>query len=368
MTTLKLQLGEEIRRVGKPPSNINEIRQKAKELFGIEEASFKYKDEDGDILTIQTQDEYEDILTQHEGPFKLEVIDYQVLLMRRTTYLSGESPESFELDSFHDFCKSQTPETFFKGNSFKLSQKLASSPISERKKVTENTSEINSASIQTEEVRKNEIGVNSLSHSDNWNDAVKFNDSASQCTTENSEYNEIRMLFRELLNNYADEYLDDNKFNNIKCSNCGNSIGEIIFSCGVCLSFFLCKDCEISCQHPHNLLKYRQNCIKQKMQDIEPESPFLVKRKPKAPEAPPSKKILQNSESAALQINSPIVKGPLINDNMRRPKAEVPNSEIKELFTKLISMGFTSTQEFYPALTENGYNLEKTVEFLLANQ
>lgn len=112
MITLKLQLGEEVRRVGKPPTSINEVKLKAKELFGIEDASFKCKDEDGDILTIQAQDEYEEILKQHSGPLKLEVIDFQVLLLKRSSYLTGTSPESFDLDSFNDFCKSQPFNTY----------------------------------------------------------------------------------------------------------------------------------------------------------------------------------------------------------------------------------------------------------------
>ena len=47
---MKLQFGDEVRRIGKPPEHVTVVMQKASDLFGIESHYFKYKDENGDFI------------------------------------------------------------------------------------------------------------------------------------------------------------------------------------------------------------------------------------------------------------------------------------------------------------------------------
>lgn len=54
---LKLQLGDKIRRLKDIPNSIKIVAANASELFGVKNPCFRYKDEEGDPITISTQEE-----------------------------------------------------------------------------------------------------------------------------------------------------------------------------------------------------------------------------------------------------------------------------------------------------------------------
>ena len=56
---LKLKLGEEIRRISLYERSFISLQKQIKELFGLNERSFtlKYKDEEGDLVTISSDEE-----------------------------------------------------------------------------------------------------------------------------------------------------------------------------------------------------------------------------------------------------------------------------------------------------------------------
>jgi len=57
---LKLVRGDETRKVNKLPLNMDELKQTAHELFGLVELKYQYIDEEGDVVTIKSDNELND--------------------------------------------------------------------------------------------------------------------------------------------------------------------------------------------------------------------------------------------------------------------------------------------------------------------
>ncbi|CAG9324553.1 unnamed protein product [Blepharisma stoltei] len=74
MTSLKLFYAGECRRIPHAPKTIQELREKLKEMFGIDNPIIQYRDEENDLITIQTQYEYiEPITSAFAKPLKLQI-------------------------------------------------------------------------------------------------------------------------------------------------------------------------------------------------------------------------------------------------------------------------------------------------------
>lgn len=91
MITLKLQLGKEIRRIGQAPEKLEKVKEKAKELFDISSPCFRYRDNENDEITIMNQREYEEALSAHSGPIKLEVLESEILLFERSSAIRNST-------------------------------------------------------------------------------------------------------------------------------------------------------------------------------------------------------------------------------------------------------------------------------------
>ncbi|CAG9312108.1 unnamed protein product [Blepharisma stoltei] len=83
MKKLYLKLGDELRNIGEAPNDYNNVIEKSKSLFGVEEPAFKYKDENGLIVTICDKSEYDEFLNQSIKPFILDVYEFGLILSER---------------------------------------------------------------------------------------------------------------------------------------------------------------------------------------------------------------------------------------------------------------------------------------------
>lgn len=158
-----------------------------------------------------------------------------------------------------------------------------------------------------------------------------------------NEYNIVRLLFRELLTNYAEKYLESLNLRNYLCFDCNKLISGTFYSCNSCQSYYLCPGCEELTQHVHILLKHTMN--RPKVFAVEPASSVFISKKNRNPSNPQS---FQN-------LNHP-------------NKSNKETKDIKDYLHKLSYMGFTDSQSSINALIDFDYNLEKVVEQLLKNQ
>ena len=78
MASLKLVYGSETRRVSKAPGNIEELCARIRDLFGLDRPKLLYRDEDNDLITIQTDEEYLDALKFSQGTLKLILYESSV--------------------------------------------------------------------------------------------------------------------------------------------------------------------------------------------------------------------------------------------------------------------------------------------------
>mmetsp|Transcript_15399 Transcript_15399/g.15377 ORF Transcript_15399/g.15377 Transcript_15399/m.15377 type:complete len:417 (-) Transcript_15399:25-1275(-) len=241
MTILKLLLGEEIRRVGKAPETINEVKSRTSRIFGIEDPSFRYKDEDGDLITIQTQEEYQDALKLCAGTIKLEVLDSQVLLMKRSTFM---------MSSF-----TSTPSDTLNAESMERSLKHLNRTAEIQKGETEKYEAVNtnySVNIQTESIIFKEDSTETSITMDKGSDAIFMSDFSTQC-----EYNTIadfQDFLREIIGNNLPK--PGIRVKNNLCSACGLQIRGVKYECKFC-NINMCEICEKSTEHMHPLLKIK---------------------------------------------------------------------------------------------------------------
>ncbi|CAG9327862.1 unnamed protein product [Blepharisma stoltei] len=99
MTSIKLFFADECRRIPHAPPTIIQLREKIKELFGVENPLIQYKDEEDDLITIQTQEEYTEPLTSTRGPLKLyisQVVNFASILASVPLCSSDAGHESEE--------------------------------------------------------------------------------------------------------------------------------------------------------------------------------------------------------------------------------------------------------------------------------
>ncbi|OMJ90475.1 hypothetical protein SteCoe_7178 [Stentor coeruleus] len=98
---VKLQFFNECRRLGIVPKDINELKTCSKDLFSIANPAFQYKDEDGDTILFDKDDEYKIALKVTDKVLRLTVLDYTEVVQNRIQ-LSFSMNTSHETQSTSD--------------------------------------------------------------------------------------------------------------------------------------------------------------------------------------------------------------------------------------------------------------------------
>ena len=235
MRALKLQVGDEVRRINKAPDNISVVKQIATEKFGIERPGFKYVDEDGDSITILNQEEYLEACSIITGPLKFEVVDSELILLKRSSMLIGPINDD---------------QTSFKCESFDNSSKLSIILHSEGDIKTQE----HDVMIQTDDIvyaDKEIIGASLVEASVG---ADLTNDVGVSCEITIDGNQELRNLIRKQLKSCIKE---KKIFLGIKCYMCKEDIYDSLFRCTQCSWFYICEECETVDMHSHILIKSR---------------------------------------------------------------------------------------------------------------
>ena len=313
MIILKLQLGEEVRRIGKAPDDISIVKRRASELFGLEQPCFRYIDNEGEKITVITQEEYLEIFSLERESIKLEVLEEDLLLLQRSSCLRSsmrEEPHFFKCDSFND--------------SSKLSIIL---PYEEPPKKA-----YQSVMVQTEDILQCEKETAVEQSEDVGVEACLTQDTEVSFESSIDHYQELVQIIRKQLCTPAKE---SKKHMGVACYYCNCDIYDVLYRCNLCAWLYLCENCEVSDRHIHTLVKSRNK----------------VQRFP----GPPPPCIIEP------RMISDVIKVPVGRSDTLKGSREELNKKVEELKV----MGFTDEIKCIEVLIKNAYSIEKSVEMLL---
>lgn len=313
MITLKLQLGKEIRRIGKAPENLEKVKEKAKELFDISSPCFRYRDNENDEITIMNQREYEEALSAHSGPIKLEVLESEILLFERSSAIRNSTKSHVKSDSYSEPSLVYLPEPIMK------------------------VKEYCSSLIQTEEIILVHQSTSGPELKDQRVEANLTADAGISCKNHISGYQE---LLRSLKRCFYIQKREKKTFLGVKCCKCHNDIFDVLYKCNQCPWFYMCEDCETNDSHSHILIKSRNLVMSSPVKTIP--------------------KIVNNPEISDLKTSTNKHKPETTDAGDSNIQADL-NGKIQCLKT----MGFENKDECLDALIKNNYNLERSINFLL---
>lgn len=226
MVILKLQLGDEIRRIGNAPGKLQDVKLKVTEYFGIENSFFKYVDIDGDKVKIDSQEEYEEALVSHSLPFKLEVFDAGSQFTTGSTILKTEMGKDIHI------CTSFADSFIYTDDNILITDDPK--PII-----------IQTCEKEIETSPKAESSVQAVP------DLI---DKSTQTTFETP----IQSILKSILSRYI-KLNEPGKFEiGVRCFHCKLYIYDLVYKCPKCPTFYICEKCEESDTHSHTLIKSRK--------------------------------------------------------------------------------------------------------------
>jgi PB1 domain/Zinc finger, ZZ type len=333
MSVLKLTVGEEVRRIGEPPQDLKKLMRKATELFKIENPCFRYEDEDGDMVIVFNQEEYQEALSIMKKRVKLEVLSSDLVLLKRSSFLMNsikDEQSSFRCESFNDFSKLSI---IFPTDRDTLKPQEAS------------------IEIQTDDIFYLDKETSSQTSEDKSTEALLFKkDSETHKETAINSYEELINIFRKYT---SGKFKDKIQFLGVKCIKCKSDIYDALYKCTQCSNFYLCESCEINDTHLHILTKSRN---KIESLDFIP-SEALIKKN--------SLPYISSEDSRPIEFITKIKSSDFRLSKPPEETAKGNRNDISVLMGKLKNMGFTDSVTCMNALIKNSYNIEKSIDHLL---
>lgn len=327
MINLKLKLGEEVRRIGKAPESFEAVKKKAIELFNISNPSFRYKDTDNDMITVMTQEEYEDSLSAHKTPFKLEVIETEMLFLKRSSVLSASM---------------NAEEPIFKyGESYEESMIY---PQESDPNIPDHLSTL----IQTDEIVLADQSTSGPELKDQCVEASLTAEVGTACET---QFNSLQELIKTLKRHFNTHARDKKFYLGVKCFKCHHDIYDVVYKCDQCSWLFMCEDCESNDTHSHPLIKSRNKVMHSPSKTAPPTLKACI-----SPSALRQTEKIELKQSASMFNFETTDKG----DKSGR-------SDLSLKLDSLKNMGFDNKHQCMDALVINGYNLEQCIDYLLKN-
>jgi hypothetical protein len=332
MASLKLVYGPETRRVSKVPGSISELYAKIQDLFGVSNPSLQYKDEDNDIITVQTDEEYLDALQFSQGNLKL-ILNEPSVYHSAITMQSALISQPLESRSFSETPRAglhavseeiKTEETgtdaipiatheFSCGTGWNVEDRACSASVGTTE-VAINTHANSDASMLTQLIDLAESSSNTATFESKFSDTEplqvnsvptstqpievcskeshteltfekasgpKMIDSEFQCEILESKDSElmysIRSIVREELGEIKKSLAGTVVFEGSVCKECGKSpvVGSL-YICSICDSYTLCEDCEENTAHSHFFIKlkkpiHQMQISRRKKSNLQPE-------------------------------------------------------------------------------------------------
>jgi hypothetical protein len=231
MNSLKLSFKNDVRRIT-APSTISQLTNQAISLFRVRSPCFQYLDEDGDEITVENQNEYDEFLRQlKSAPMHLKVVESDLLLRPSAAITDCQNISNLPLLTSH----------------------LSTSEIIDDSKVSQYLSCITDFS-------QKQTAAAAI------NPSLKVTKQTEPDFKVMSQYFELLDLkssVREIIQSEMANITDTRPKHSVveydvTCSVCAETpIRGIIYRCVSCPSFFMCRNCEEICSHSHPAFKIR---------------------------------------------------------------------------------------------------------------
>mmetsp|Transcript_32915 Transcript_32915/g.57574 ORF Transcript_32915/g.57574 Transcript_32915/m.57574 type:complete len:252 (+) Transcript_32915:9208-9963(+) len=231
MGSIKLQYGEELRRLSKPPHSYEELKRQTEAMFEIEGPIFAYQDEDNDTITVSSQPEYQGALDFAAGkPLKL-----QVLLSD-----PGLSESFIPVQADMALSRSRAAPAFNARGSYAADRGSLREPIIEQPIGVPKQSEVR----HSDRPAANDLQRGSLAIDEDFKQSIR------------------EALREELSEMIVKPKITSNDVFNYFCSGCKfGPIPKVIYLCVNCPFVHLCEACEESADHEHALVKIKSESM-----------------------------------------------------------------------------------------------------------
>ena len=207
MVAIKVFFRSQCRRVSSAPNDLAGFKRYLHEIAGRSDTDIKYKDEEGDMITISLDSEYEDYLSSCKGV--------------ATFYVELE----INLNGFQNLSASESASS------------VRSILISDRREMKFNDDDLDFEDLNIEAADKSQF-INNERNS-------------------NPGPGNMRNLVKAQINGNNERKLDSSQHFGIHCGSCYQSpIIGIRYKCSVC-NLNLCSACEESADHDHPFYKVR---------------------------------------------------------------------------------------------------------------
>jgi hypothetical protein len=302
MSSIKLLLGEEMRRLSKPPQTIEELRRTTETMYDIQHPDFRYQDEEDDWITVTNQADYKGALDFAAG---------KLLKLVVTVRDTGVADSFIPMSSNMSLSSSIMSSSSFAGLCAKQQPSQEQVDESRPKLIYPR---LDKPSSQARQQPRSSVAVDD-----------EFKQS-------------IRDAIREELSSMIIKPKAKSRevFHYI-CSNCQvGPIPSVIYVCLSCPNHYLCEVCEEALDHEHALLKIKNTSM---MQQVTTYTQSLLSSRPCQPHP------------------QPVLMPPLPHT--------IAAKDLRDVTEKLRALGFAVNETTMKVLERNQYNLSVTIDELL---
>lgn len=296
MASLKLVFQSETRKTARVPKTIGELYAKIRELFGIERPYLQYKDDEDDLITIHTDEEYQDTLQlAGKGCLRLLISPSTKPIQETSNIISSIVPSNqppftnistatLPIQTHETSCQAvpvpnhklmealvKTAESSM--NTHQNSDMGISTDIIDLIDATSNTAVYNCKISATDPLATLTQGENTVpimvdskgnyanftaEKASGLADSARIDSFVQSEGVEQELMESIRMIIRQELENFTGSG-NRSVHQGFKCVECGvNPIVGNLFKCAECDNLVVCEICEEKMSHPHFFLKYKR--------------------------------------------------------------------------------------------------------------
>jgi hypothetical protein len=240
MVALKVYFGNECRRTNSAPATYDSLKTYIFNLTGLENPLVQYNDEEGDLITISSNTEYQDFLSFSTGIAKLQVSPSKVSQSSETfpVVLKSSGSSSIPPKNDQEISTRVMTEDKSQGMSKPKMQESGCDPEEPSSKFIETIPLFTSSVLSGSDVSTSEKFTN----------------------TKNNLLESIKQVIREEIGKPVGLKVSGLNFKHlgIICNGCRmNPIVGIRYKCSDCDVNF-CEECEFSKEHQHPFFKLRQ--------------------------------------------------------------------------------------------------------------
>ncbi|OMJ82411.1 hypothetical protein SteCoe_16885 [Stentor coeruleus] len=238
--SLKLQLGNELRKISKSPETLSELRSIISSLFSRENLQITYQDDEGDFISVTTDAELKDLINKNKGKPSLKLT-----LKEKSEDSIYDRIQSLRQSIIQNICTDNVsnPEVVLVDSNSSVQsfdsitekpQPIVETPIVEKKQEVKEEEKVPSVEVKNKKDQK------------------------KPKAKKEPKTKKPKISPKALPKAKTQDNFEPVVHQNIICDEC--NVGPIIgirYKCTVCHDFDLCQSCEDTSNHMHPLVKIR---------------------------------------------------------------------------------------------------------------